>query len=510
MKKEKKNGKILWIIWIEVLVVAVCMLLSFVLPKKNIVVDGSEVQYLYTKDETSFYLGGERKLGIGSYDVTFYYDAFNGDNYYSFTLDGKECSQIHYDRWMNLLPGNTSQTAHMYLTAPVSRFMIQIRTMDTEIVTLKRAEIVKEHTDLRIFGICVGILCIIVHLLMYWYRKTKDRFLFGAVLIGLLAMLPVYTGYLTGGHDMTFHLYRIEGMKDAMLSGQFPVRIAPTPYQGYGNANPLYYPELFLYIPAFLRMAGFALHAVFLMTIAAVHFGTALISYASFDYLFQNKKTALLTCALYSFAFYRLEVMHYRYALGEGLAMMLLPLFIAVFARLLRCKERDFKTRRRTVLLLVVTFSAFLQSHLLSCMMLLFLGIVLVLFFGYGLVRNKTWQDLLIAIGITILINLWFLVPLKEAMGQDYQMRAATNEGISENALFVSQLFFPSGTFDGVTEDLLDGVYNEMPLTLGLLMSVAFIFELAIVPLVCKKRKSDERCKYFFFCLGMSVFYMFL
>ena len=505
MKTKLKVG----IIIAQVALVALISVLSVVLPCRTITLDGSRIQYAYSMQETDYYIGLTDGLPVGSYEVFFYYTAATGNNYYEFTDDDSTCSQIHYDRDLNLLPENTVQKAHMYLTAPCSHFQVKLTEFDGESISVDRVEFVQNHSDLRVLAVSLGLLFIVSNLIAIWYAKTKDKWIFAAVLIGLIAALPVYTGYLTGGHDLTFHLYRIEGIKDALLSGQFPVRVAPTPFYGYGNANPQYYPELFLYVPAFLRFAGFSIHAVFLIMLFAIHLGTALISYASFDALFQDKKKAVLISALYTLAFYRIETVHYRYAIGEALAMMFFPLFLAAFMRLVREQKKDFATKRRNILLLVVTFTAILQSHLLSCLMLVFVGMILLFTYAKKIIRNRTWIDLLIAGLITVLLNLWFILPLKQAMGLNYYMRAETNFDIGENALFVSQLFFPTGEFDGVTEDIIHGIRGEMPLSMGLSCGFVFVLLLLIVPMIWKKRKEHE-AKMFFLSLALTVLYMFL
>ena len=505
------NAKVkIGIVIAQVVTVALLSVLSFVLPVKTYTIDGSRVQYEYSVQETQVFMASTEGLGRGSYDVIFHYSSLTGNNTYEFVDDGSVCSQIHYDRNLNLMAESDVQRAHLYLTAPCSHFQLMFNVYGGEYLEIEKVEFIQNHSDLRVCAITLGLFFIVANLIGLWYAKTKDKWIFAAVLIGLIAALPVFTGYLTGGHDLTFHLYRIEGIKDALLSGQFPARVAPTPFYGYGNANSQYYPELFLYVPALMRIAGFSVQAVFLMLLFTIHLGSALISYASFDYLFKEKKKAILISAFYTLAFYRLEVVHYRYAIGEALAMMFLPLFIAAFMRLTEEGKKDFKARRRNVTLLVVTFTCILQSHLLSCLMLVFVGLVLLATYFKRIIKNRTWIDLLIAMVITVLLNLWFLLPLKQAMGLDYYMRAETNADIGENALFVSQLFFPTGQFDGVTEDIVYGIRGEMPLSLGLSCAVVFVILLVFVPLIWKKRKEEKSAKMFFLCLALTVLYMFM
>ena len=49
----------------------------------------------------------------------------------------------------------------------------------------------------------------------------------GVLAITFAASIPLMTDYLIQGTDMTFHLYRIEGIAEGLKSGQFPVRIQP-------------------------------------------------------------------------------------------------------------------------------------------------------------------------------------------------------------------------------------------------------------------------------------------
>jgi len=74
--------------------------------------------------------------------------------------------------------------------------------------------------------------------------------------MSLFTSLPLLSGsFALGGDDLLYHLSRIEGIKDGLLSGQFPVYIFPEALNGNGYLNTMY-PNLFLYIPALLRVLG--------------------------------------------------------------------------------------------------------------------------------------------------------------------------------------------------------------------------------------------------------------
>ena len=83
--------------------------------------------------------------------------------------------------------------------------------------------------------------------------------------VGLLVFLVAAVGLscfglfmndLPKGHDLPFHLARIESLSEGIRFGELPVRIYPHYFKGYGYANGLMYPDLFLYPAAFLCLTG--------------------------------------------------------------------------------------------------------------------------------------------------------------------------------------------------------------------------------------------------------------
>ena len=65
------------------------------------------------------------------------------------------------------------------------------------------------------------------------------------------ALLP---GHNLVGHDILFHLNRIEGIKEGLLSGQFPVRLDVNCIRGYGMPTGIFYPSLFVLYRLYLLL----------------------------------------------------------------------------------------------------------------------------------------------------------------------------------------------------------------------------------------------------------------
>ena len=97
------------------------------------------------------------------------------------------------------------------------------------------------RSDGAIFNDTYIVTLIIIIMLCYlgYIRFIKDGELsksavnVALIALALFATYPVMSNYISYGQDLNFHLYRIEGIKDGLLSGQFPVRIDPTHNNGY-------------------------------------------------------------------------------------------------------------------------------------------------------------------------------------------------------------------------------------------------------------------------------------
>lgn len=57
--------------------------------------------------------------------------------------------------------------------------------------------------------------------------SDKKKIFFGVMVVSFIASVPYLCGYNITGADLTYHLQRIEGVKDGLLGGQFPVRLEP-------------------------------------------------------------------------------------------------------------------------------------------------------------------------------------------------------------------------------------------------------------------------------------------
>ena len=307
----------------------------------------------------------------------------------------------------------------------------------------------------------------------------------------IVASIPMFSYYLLTGHDLPFHLLRIEGIKDALLSGQFPVRIQPGWFNGYGYAASIFYGDIFLYIPAFLRALGFPLQTVYKVFVIIVNLMTCAGAYYCFYKICGRKYAALVGSVLYTLAPYRLGNIYIRAAAGEYTAAVFLP-FIAAGLYLALKKEADRQSLLQSVLLMVIGFSGIIQSHMITCEMAAFFTILVCFIYIKRIFVDGRWKVLLAGAFITTGINLWFIIPfLDYSMSGRFQVvQAGAVPKIQTSCAFVSQLFdvFPNGSGSAYTvyERLQDN--TEMPLTVGFIL----MWSIGGFLLYCINEKGEE------------------
>lgn len=297
--------------------------------------------------------------------------------------------------------------------------------------------------------------------------RGKRRVLLLLALLALLSSLPLFTNYLLKGHDIQFHLFRIEGVRDGLADGQFPVRIHPNTLYGNGYANPAFYPELLLYFPALLRLSGFSVMAAYKTFLFALNLLTAFTGYYAAARIFRSVKLGLAGSAFYTLSLYRLVNLYTRAAIGEVSAMAFLPLVAVGIYRIL-FDDTEKSVYRRAFLPLLIGMTGLLATHLLTCEMVLPLLLVFCAVFGARTFKKKRLLSIVAAAVGTALLSLAFLAPMLDFMGADsYRVFDYSTMNLSNEAVNVAQLFplFPNGVGESNAASM--GAAGEMPLGVG-------------------------------------------
>lgn len=254
-----------------------------------------------------------------------------------------------------------------------------------------------------------------------------------AATVAFSSLLLLQNGNFSG-HDWLFHLSRIEFIADTLRDGQFPVRVYTSARNGFGYGTPLFYGQLLLYIPALLRLLGFTVQQAMYAYMWGVNAATVGICYVCLHKIFGRRGLAVAGTMLYSLCWYRLYCLYTRTAVGEYTAMLFLPVLAYGLWRLY---GPDGQARRSAWLPLMLAFTGFVQTHMLSLLM----GAAAALLVGLLHPRRTfsptgllTWGKA--AVGC-VLLNAWFLVPFLSARQGSLPGSGANPAG---EALAVDQL----------------------------------------------------------------------
>ena len=290
------------------------------------------------------------------------------------------------------------------------------------------------------------------------------------VLLGMtvIVSIPLYSDHLTLYDDFAFTYIKIEGIRDGLLDGQFPVRLHPYTQLGYGYALPYFYPELFVYLPGILRLAGFSIMDSYKVFLFVINYATGLICYIALKRVFNDYRTALFGSFLYVFSIYRIIDMYRRGSAGEFLAVMFLPLVISGLYEIMH-KDTEALSYRNSYVCLMLGMTGIIYSHVLSIEMA---GICVVLLCLLQIRRFRDVRRLLSlckAAGCTILLSAGFLFPFADMLRRDvYKVFTQTPYSISQNALNIRKYlgFMVDRCTDVMPVDIAGGDYALGPVLL--------------------------------------------
>lgn len=351
--------------------------------------------------------------------------------------------------------------------------------------------------------------------LLLLLHSMKDRFradselkkhMKALMILIFISSIPLMVSYLfIDSHDLRFHLTRIEGIKEGLLNGMFPVKIQPNWLAGNGYAVSVFYGDSFLYIPAVLRILGVSIQSSYQFYVFLVNTVTVLIAYYCFKGM-GNAKIGLVCTVVYTLNIYRLVCIYTRAAVGEYTAMAFMPLVLYGLWKIYVLPEGSKEHEKSWITITAGCVGIFL-SHIITTEITAFFVIITAVVMWRKTFRKKTFLVLCKAAAVTALLTCWFLGPFLDYMVNETFIinRPHSYEAyLMENrSVYLAQLFITEYSVKGGAKNFLEGIRNEMPLTVGLsaLSAIAVWFYLCAGQ---KERdKSERKTEYFavFLCL---------
>lgn len=407
-------------------------------------------------------------MNKGSYTVSLEYKAENTDSVVELWEQGSKIAawQIPADQ--------TKMSADFTLSKDMKQLQIKINYSGQGELTIKKLELSAHsmfYSDTYFFLVVFVLLNVLGYLYVGSGRRwvTQEQLIDYSIILGvaLLATSPMMQTYLYNGDDLCYHLARLEGLKDGILDGQIPVNILPDGLKNHGYLNAMY-PYLFLYIGAFLRICRVSLALSYKVLIFLANLGSAVSAYVAVKSMTKSRRSVMLAVVLYTLMPYRFTNIFSRGDLGETLALVFWPFVIAGLYHVIMGE-------RKRWYYLVIGFSGALQSHILSVAFVSVFCVITALVYCGRIIREKRYVEIGKAAGLSVLLNLWYLVPF---------MVYYFEEDICKDSLRWSGYFEQSINPSNLTQSL--SLYNKQYFSLGL--ALLGCLGIGVVYLLCERR----------------------
>lgn len=372
-----------------------------------------------------FTYGPYTELTKGSYCITIQYKSDASENKYDIIYQKD-------DNIISLAEGyleKDSEKVSVNISSQEPLYNLEVRTtyngsgnLEVDKITIKSLSFINNVSIMQIgFVILFGLISLIAWLYLTLYKIDEKIYvkLFDKkpnnniqnniiILLGIvfISCLPYFNFGLGMADDMKFHINRIQGIRNGLLQGNFPVKIYPI-LRGYGYANGIFYPDIFLYIPAILNIIGIDLYLSFKIFIIICSMATYCSMYYSTYKITKTKRTALLASIIYVLAPYRIIDVFSRAAVGEIITFIFLPLVLLGIYNVL---WGNYKIKWPLILGMI----GVINSHTLSIVIVIIM-ISLIVILNIKSIFNKNRIITLIKSGIwVILLSCYVWAPMLE------------------------------------------------------------------------------------------------
>ncbi|MCR5223191.1 MAG: YfhO family protein [Lachnospiraceae bacterium] len=243
-----------------------------------------------------------------------------------------------------------------------------------------------------------------------WFQEQEKYITFFAFLaIMLAACSPLITKLCINGHDLEYHLLRIESLKEGILAGRPFARVNLLYFGGAGYASSLFYPDFLLYLPAILRALGVGINACYHIFVAVVIFLTGLSTMWCTKRMTGSAYAGITAAALLTLSPYYLGDIYVRSAVGEYTAFIFLPFVILGIYNVLY-EEAD---RSWT---LGLGYGGVLLCHTNTFLFCLLFGLVAFLVKWKVFKNLSVLRKLFVTIVVTAGLTMFYWAPLLEMM----------------------------------------------------------------------------------------------
>ena len=249
--------------------------------------------------------------------------------------------------------------------------------------------------------------------------KTKCKEIIKLIIVfmalSIFACQPYLNDMMIYTHDLGYHLNRIIQISDNLKAGIFPSFIHAGLLKNLGYANSIFYPEIFLYIPAFMMFVLRNLHVLnaYKIFLILITFFTFISTYISAKGIFKKKEIGYLASVLYGFSLYRLTDIYVRGALGEILTFIFIPLIFYGLYEIIFGENKKWW-------IISIALWGIANSHVLTFVLLLPVIVLICILNIDKIFKDKSrLKNLVIAAVVSVVLCIGFFGPMLEQKAND-------------------------------------------------------------------------------------------
>ncbi|NLG05415.1 MAG: hypothetical protein GX567_16565, partial [Clostridia bacterium] len=246
----------------------------------------------------------------------------------------------------------------------------------------------------------------------YMKEKLSSKSIQLAVflIVMFIACAPLMTENCINGHDVDYHLLRIESLKEGILMGKPFLKVNVLFLGGAGYASSMFYPDLFLYFPAILRVMGVGINASYHAFVFLCFVLCYLSMYYCVKQISKNRMAATIASVAVTLCQYHLDDVYTRSAVGEYTALIFIPfVMLGIYDILYEQMHRPWS--------FALGFAGVLLCHTNSLIMCV--GICLVAFlikFKVFIKNGKLFLKVILTTIFTIAVTSFYWLPMIEQM----------------------------------------------------------------------------------------------
>lgn len=276
---------------------------------------------------------------------------------------------------------------------------------------------------------------------MKTYFKDRENRIFIAifVIVMFVACSKLMTKLCINGHDIEYHLLRVEALKEGILMGRPFLKVNVLFFGGAGYASSMFYPDFLLYVPAILRAVGVGINASYHVFIALCIILCYFSTYYSVKGISGNKYAGLISAIVLTLCNYHIDDIYVRSAVGEYTAIIFIPLVIyGIYNVVFENMSKPY--------VLGIGFSGLLLCHTLSFAICAAVTVVIFLINIRTFIKNPKIIIKVIATAvISIVVTCSYWLPMLEQFLSD-SFYVSTEQWIelAQSAKQTASVFYPA------------------------------------------------------------------